>query len=1073
MRHVGEKFPQAATSIIQRLGEANTKRRQLLRYMEKHHSKLSRNVLALPAKNEKSADAEAADLTNLPPTLAIQAEGDEGIKELQSQPATVRTTPSAVATTVNTQTTVATFLEKENEAADVEDALSETSSATSGSISDDGALRLPPPPKGALDGEPFECPYCYDMTTVRSMLSWKKHVFRDLQPYICTFVECNRPNRVFASRHMWINHENQAHRRQWVCSTCQYIAHSKSEHRHHLRDTHDGTFGTHQLETVIDICERPVPAGTPQTCPLCLQENQTLSSHLARHLQNLALFTLPRKDSDAEDDVASNDARVWNSDEDEDEEQRMEGVGDVASVSDISSTIFKVVPDVVDDGPGSSKDARAQEVQDDGTQPANENTSDDLLNETQQEYVARIATESTGRGSATTPAHEDWGSFFAPADLIGRAGTKNESAAGSPDVQDVEVTAPQNAPSPEQTDTKTRRTLSEPFVYYVQAIYDFVPTEAGELGFKVDDVIEIVDSTYKDWWKGVLKGKTGIIPLNYVRKLEGMLGPDDSEILEAGAEADSKPVIVRNAERLQLVLKYNTYIEDINSKLDHRFELGDDSTAIRSQEQDWWASLKPHLQDLHEAGLHLAASRTKAGFLPYPDTELFSLRDVAPTLILAKEREFTLRAKAKTYIFDRLIDTPQDAIPHMNEQQIELNVQRYRLDLRDEEASLAWAEKAIQWAELARQQHQRSQEEGNLSTPLPDALILIETDACNIVNFQVLRHVPKAVLLKGLNFEFGKFGHPIDKYLAGVYYRFAADEGYARGEYRCGMEYESSNNFPKAIQYYQVGVQQKDSASLYRLAMIKMLGQHGQERDVQAGIKLLIRSADCADLNSPQGAYVLGMLLIGELRDQIYIPVDYFPLNIEVGKAHIRKAAELGFAKAILRLGQMYELAEHGMEFDPARSLHYYHYAALYGESEAEMGVSKWFLAGAEGVFEQNESIAYEYASRAAASDLANAIFALGYFCEVGVHVEIDLQKAKEWYRKAAEQGHDDAMKRLRALAIDSDEYDEHASTVVYPDTGEVLAMPDADYDRLNYGGRVGAAYESRDTLPRSRRSKS
>lgn len=172
IRHVSQKFPQADVSIIRRLGEANTKRRQLLRYMEKHHSKLARNLPTFPM-TEKSEGAPAADIANLPQTLAIKT-GDEDKKasDVQSQPATVRTAPSALATTLNTQTTVATYVEKDGDY-EIDDAVSETSSATSGNTSDDGALRIPPAPKGALEGEPFECPYCYEMTTIRSMLSWK------------------------------------------------------------------------------------------------------------------------------------------------------------------------------------------------------------------------------------------------------------------------------------------------------------------------------------------------------------------------------------------------------------------------------------------------------------------------------------------------------------------------------------------------------------------------------------------------------------------------------------------------------------------------------------------------------------------------------------------------------------------------------------------------------------------------------------------------------------------------------------------------------------------------------------
>ena len=50
----------------------------------------------------------------------------------------------------------------------------------------------------------------------------------------------------------------------------------------------------------------------------------------------------------------------------------------------------------------------------------------------------------------------------------------------------------------------------------VRALHTFEPTEAGELAFEKGDIIKVVDRGYKDWWRGQLKGRTGIFPVNYV-----------------------------------------------------------------------------------------------------------------------------------------------------------------------------------------------------------------------------------------------------------------------------------------------------------------------------------------------------------------------------------------------------------------------------------------------------------------------------------------------------------------------------------------------------------------------------
>ncbi|KAJ4293967.1 ESCRT-0 subunit protein hse1 [Collariella sp. IMI 366227] len=83
----------------------------------------------------------------------------------------------------------------------------------------------------------------------------------------------------------------------------------------------------------------------------------------------------------------------------------------------------------------------------------------------------------------------------------------------------------------------------------VRALYDFVPSEPGELDFKKGDVIAVLESVYKDWWRGSLKGKTGIFPLNYVEKLTD---PTPDELLrEAQMEAEVFAEI-KNVEKAKL-----------------------------------------------------------------------------------------------------------------------------------------------------------------------------------------------------------------------------------------------------------------------------------------------------------------------------------------------------------------------------------------------------------------------------------------------------------------------------------------------------------------------------------------
>lgn len=60
---------------------------------------------------------------------------------------------------------------------------------------------------------------------------------------------------------------------------------------------------------------------------------------------------------------------------------------------------------------------------------------------------------------------------------------------------------------------------SIPIVTRVRALHTFEPTEPGELAFEKGDIIKVVDRNYKDWWRGQLKGRTGIFPVNYVVRI--------------------------------------------------------------------------------------------------------------------------------------------------------------------------------------------------------------------------------------------------------------------------------------------------------------------------------------------------------------------------------------------------------------------------------------------------------------------------------------------------------------------------------------------------------------------------
>ncbi len=150
----------------------------------------------------------------------------------------------------------------------------------------------------------FECPYCYNICRLAGISErvrqkeWKRHIFRDLRPYICTFQICTKSNVMFERRTEWFRHETHLHRKEWSCNVAGHNAfQDKSSFAKHMEAEHRESFPQSQLSSVLDMCERPLES-IPSKCPLCHYEGvdglnpEQLEQYLARHMETLALFAL-------------------------------------------------------------------------------------------------------------------------------------------------------------------------------------------------------------------------------------------------------------------------------------------------------------------------------------------------------------------------------------------------------------------------------------------------------------------------------------------------------------------------------------------------------------------------------------------------------------------------------------------------------------------------------------------------------------------------------------------------------------------------------------------------------------
>ncbi|EJU03500.1 hypothetical protein DACRYDRAFT_99146 [Dacryopinax primogenitus] len=103
--------------------------------------------------------------------------------------------------------------------------------------------------------------------------------------------------------------------------------------------------------------------------------------------------------------------------------------------------------------------------------------------------------------------------------------------------------APAIAPVPVSTSPPTEPTISR-----VRALHTFEATQRGELAFEKGDIIKVVDRAFKDWWRGQLRGKTGIFPVNYIEVL-----PDPTP-LEIQKEAEMESQVFAQAANIDRLL---------------------------------------------------------------------------------------------------------------------------------------------------------------------------------------------------------------------------------------------------------------------------------------------------------------------------------------------------------------------------------------------------------------------------------------------------------------------------------------------------------------------------------------
>lgn len=160
---------------------------------------------------------------------------------------------------------------------------------------------IPKPPVMLGSRHPFDCPYCGQEilfgVQIASEDDWAHHIFMDLEPYQCTFDDCMRADKTYGIREDWFRHELDHHRlrKVWYCQPCANEFDQRERFELHLTEKH-GTDISH-LPTMVSLCQKfSEKTMADQACPFCGALNMTsqvLKEHVANHMEQLALMTIP------------------------------------------------------------------------------------------------------------------------------------------------------------------------------------------------------------------------------------------------------------------------------------------------------------------------------------------------------------------------------------------------------------------------------------------------------------------------------------------------------------------------------------------------------------------------------------------------------------------------------------------------------------------------------------------------------------------------------------------------------------------------------------------------------------
>ncbi|KAG4305296.1 hypothetical protein PORY_001466 [Pneumocystis oryctolagi] len=323
------------------------------------------------------------------------------------------------------------------------------------------------------------------------------------------------------------------------------------------------------------------------------------------------------------------------------------------------------------------------------------------------------------------------------------------------------------------------------------------------------------------------------------------------------------------------------------------------------------------------------------------------------------------------------------------------NLQNSSFCVNDPKTQLKYAKKLIQVASELSNDNLKDTKfiKKNKEKYLSDAYSIVK----GLVNSNP--PYPEAMFFLANCYGDGTLGLTVDHKQAYMLYHSASKYKHPQSIYRTGVCLEIGmgvkKNQEKAVQYYQRAASLGNVTAMYKMGIILLNGLLRQVKNPKKAIFWLNKASELADEENPHALHELAILYEKD-NEGIVIRDEKYSLELYT------RAAHLMYSPSQVRLAYAYEHGILGCEIDPKKSITWYSRAAEKGNPDAELGLSGWYLTGAEGVLEQSDREAYLWARKAAEKGLTKAEYVIGYYLEVGIGVKSNRVEAKTWYKRAA-----------------------------------------------------------------------